>query len=111
MSGRFELWLFALQRLSAMVLAPLVLIHLVTMIYAVQGGLSASEILARTQGNALWATLYVIFIVAVSVHGSIGLRTILREMTPLRGAMASVVAAVFCVAVLVLGYRAVGAIT
>lgn len=111
MTGRLELWLFALQRLSAMVLAPLVLIHLVTMIYAVQGGLSASEILSRTQGNAAWAVLYGLFIVAVSVHGAIGLRTILREMTPVRGAAASVVAAVFCIGVLTLGYRAVGAIT
>ena len=73
MSGRLELWMFALQRLSAMVLAPLVLIHLGTMIYAVQGGLSASEILSRTQANAIWPVLYGIFIVAVAVHGAIGL--------------------------------------
>lgn len=111
MTGRLELWLFALQRLSAMVLAPLVLIHLVTMIYAVQGGLSASEILSRTQGNALWGTLYSVFIVAVAIHGAIGLRTILREMTPVRGAAASVVAAAFFIAILTLGYRAVEAIT
>jgi fumarate reductase subunit C len=94
-----------------MVLAPLVLVHLVTMIYAVQGGLSASEILARTQGNALWATIYGVFIVAVAVHGAIGLRTIIREMTPLRGMSASAIGFAFCVAVLALGFRAVGAIT
>lgn len=111
MSGRLELWLFALQRISAMILAPLVLVHLVTMIYAVQGGLSASEILSRTQGSTIWALVYGLFIVAVAVHGAIGLRTIVREMTPWRGTGASAVAVFFCVTVLVLGFRAVGAIT
>ena len=110
MSGRFELWLFVLQRLSAMVLAPLVLVHLGTMIYAVQGGLSAAEILNRTQSNALWPVLYGVFIVAVAIHGAIGLRTIVREMTPLRGTGANAVAALFCFLVLALGYRAVGVI-
>ena len=111
MSGRLEIWLFALQRLSAMVLAPLVFVHLATMIYAVRGGLSASEILARTQGSLLWATVYGVFIVAVAVHGAIGLRTIIREMTPVRDAGAGGVAILFCIAVLALGFRAVAAIT
>ena len=110
MSGRLELWLFVLQRLSAMVLAPLVLIHLVTMIYAVQGGLSAAEILSRTQANAIWPVLYGLFIVAVAIHGAIGLRSLLREMTPLRDKGAGAVAVAFCALVLILGYRAVGAI-
>lgn len=106
-----ELWFFALQRISAMVLAPLVLVHLVTMIYAVQGGLSASEILSRTQGSAVWGTLYGLFVVVAAIHGAIGLRTIVREMTPLRGGGATTVGVIFALAVLLLGYRAVGAIT
>ncbi len=110
MSGRLEIWLFTLQRLSAMVLAPLVILHLATMIYAVQGGLSASEILARTQGSVLWGTLYGIFIVAVAVHGAIGLRTIVREMTRIQGAGASAVAVLFCAGVLTLGFGAVEAL-
>ena len=110
MSGRLEIWLFVFQRLSAIVLAPLVLVHLVTMIYAVQGGLSAAEILSRTQSNAIWPVLYGIFIVAVAIHGAIGLRTILREMTPLQDKGSGVIAVVFCALVLILGYRAVGAI-
>ncbi len=111
MSGRFELWLFALQRLSAMVLAPLVLVHLGTMMYAVQDGLSASEILARTQANLLWPILYGIFVAAAALHGAIGLRTIIREMTPWRRTGANAVSALFCIAVLVLGIGAVGAIS
>ena len=110
MSGRGEVWLFAAQRLSAMILAPLVLLHLATMIYAVQEGLSAAEILARTRGSVFWGGLYALFIAAASVHGAIGLRAILRELTPLRGAGASLVAMLFCVAVLALGWRAVAAI-
>ena len=46
-----------LQRLSAMVLAPLVVVHLGTMIYAIQDGLSAAEILSRTKGSYFWGTL------------------------------------------------------
>jgi len=109
MSGRLEVWLFASQRLSAMILAPLVLLHLATMIYAVQDGLSAAEILGRTRGSVFWGGLYALFIAAASVHGAIGLRAVLREWTPLRGA--GVVAMAFCVAILALGWRAVAAIT
>ncbi len=110
MSGRLELWLFALQRISAMILAPLVLLHLGTMIYAVQGGLSAAEILSRTQANVIWPILYGLFILAVAVHGAIGLRTILREMTPLLDTTASAIAVLFCLLVLFLGFNAVEAI-
>ena len=110
MSGRLELWLFAAQRLSAMVLAPLVLLHLATMIYAVQDGLSAAEILARTQGSIFWGGMYGLFILAASVHGAIGLRAILREMTPLRGGGANLAAAGFLAAILALGWRAVATI-
>lgn len=71
--------LYMLQRLSAMVMAPLVLGHIAVMIYAIQGGLSASEILGRTQGSLLWALFYGTFVAAVSVHAAIGLRVILAE--------------------------------
>ncbi len=110
MSGRLELWLFAAQRLSALVLAPLVLLHLATMIYAVQDGLSAAEILARTRGSIFWGGMYGLFILAASVHGAIGLRSILREMTPLRGAGATLAALAFMAVVLAIGWRAVAAI-
>ncbi len=111
MSARLELWLFIAQRLSAMVLAPLVLVHIATMIYAIHGGLTAAEILSRTEGSVFWAGFYGLFVVAAAVHGSIGLRTILGEMTPLRNTTRTLLALVFAVAVLVLGVRAVGALT
>ena len=50
--------LYMLQRITALLMAPLVLGHLAMMIYAVQGGLSAAEILGRTQGSILWFLFY-----------------------------------------------------
>ena len=44
-----RLWYW--QRMSAMVLAICVVVHIVTIIYAVRGGLTAAEILSRTRGS------------------------------------------------------------
>ena len=43
--------LYMLQRITALVMAPLVVLHLAVMIYAIHGGVSAGEILGRTQGS------------------------------------------------------------
>ena len=48
-----EFRLYLLQRLSALIMAPLVIGHIAVMIYAIQGGLTAAEILGRTQGSLL----------------------------------------------------------
>ena len=71
--------LYLLQRLSAVVMVPLVLVHVAVMVYATQGGLSAAEILGRTQGSVVWAAFYGLFVAAVAVHGAIGLRAIAFE--------------------------------
>ncbi len=71
--------LYLLQRLSALVMAPLVLGHLAVMIYAVQNGLSAGEILERTRGSLWWGAFYGLFVAAVSVHAAIGLRVVTNE--------------------------------
>ena len=111
MTARLEVWLFIAQRASAAVLAPLVLVHLATVIYAVQGGLSAAEILARTRDGPWWAGLYGLFVAAAAVHGAIGLRTVVREMTPWSGPGLDAAAALFGIGVLVLGFQAVAAVT
>lgn len=111
MTGRLELWLYMVQRFSAMLMAPLIIVHLVTIVYAIQGGLSASEILGRTQGSVFWMLFYGLFVIAASVHGAIGLRNILREMTPWRGRSLDFSAAGFALVVLLLGLNAVGAVT
>ena len=77
---------YMLQRITALLMAPLVIGHLAVMIYAVQGGLSAAEILGRTQGSLAWFLFYGTFVVAVAVHGAIGLRVIVHEWGGLKGA-------------------------
>lgn len=72
-----RLWYW--QRVSAMVLALCVLVHLGTIIYAVRGGLSAGEILARTRGSFAFGAFYVVFLAACAVHVPIGLAAILEE--------------------------------
>ncbi len=71
--------LYMAQRLSAMLMVPLVLGHLAVMVYAAQGGMSGAEILARTQGSVAWFLFYSAFAVAVAVHAAIGLRVIVHE--------------------------------
>lgn len=80
-----NLRLYMLQRITALMMAPLVLGHLGVMIYAIQGGLSAAEILGRTQGSLVWFLFYGLFVVAVAIHGAIGLRTIAHEWAGLHG--------------------------
>jgi fumarate reductase subunit C len=102
--------LYLLQRASALVLAPLVLIHLAVILLAVQDGLSAAEILGRTRGSVLWGGFYGLFVVAAAVHGPIGLRTVIREMTPWRGRILDLGMALFGLLLLALGLRAVAAV-
>jgi fumarate reductase subunit C len=84
-SYRTESLLWLLQRASAAVLALCVIVHLLTIIYAVQGGLTAAEILARTRGNVAWLGFYSLFVLAVTVHVPIGLRPVLGEWLGWRG--------------------------
>ena len=106
MSARAETWLWIAQRAAALVLALAVAIHLATIIYAVRHGLSAAAILARTQGNFAWLAFYLVFAAAASVHGGIGLRTIIRETTRCRGAGLDLAILVFGAALMLAGWRA-----
>ena len=105
-----EACLFALQRLTAMVMAPFVLVHVGLVIYAVRGGLTAGEILSRTQGNWFWIVFYGLFVLSVSVHVPIGMRNILIEWLRLGRGAASVVGLAFGLGLLILGVRAVAAV-
>jgi fumarate reductase subunit C len=86
MYTRAQVLLWTAQRASAAVLAVCVVIHLVTIIYAVRNGLSAAEILGRTRGSYAWAGFYAIFVAAAAVHAPIGLRSVLAETFNWRGA-------------------------
>jgi fumarate reductase subunit C len=103
--------LWIAQRATAAVLALCVVAHLATMVFAVRGGLTASEILARTRGNAAWAAFYGVFVLAVAIHAPIGLRTVAGEWLQWRGRAADVCCVALGVLLLALGWRAVAAVT
>lgn len=103
--------LFMLQRVTALVMAPLVLGHLAVMVYAIRGGLSTGAILSRTQGSLPWALFYGTFVVAVSIHAAIGVRVIAAEVLHVRGVFLNVVSWALCTFLLFTGLRAVLAVT
>ncbi|MBD3664716.1 succinate dehydrogenase [Sulfitobacter aestuariivivens] len=103
--------LYMAQRITALLMAPLVLGHLAVMIYAIQGGLTAAEILGRTQGSGVWFLFYGTFVLAVSVHGAIGLRVIAHEWGGLRGVVLEGVMWGAGLGLFALGARAVWAVT
>jgi fumarate reductase subunit C len=103
-----RLWLA--QRVTAMVLAFCVVVHLATIVYAVRGGLSAAEILERTRGSIAWAAFYVVFVLAIAIHGAIGLRTVAAEWLGFRGDAAEVAITLVGLALTLMGLRAVVAV-
>lgn len=105
-----EARLYVLQRLSAVLMAPLVIVHLMTILYAVRGGLSAEEILARTEGVTIWTIFYGMFVLAVSIHAPLGLRKILVEWAGLPRPWASRLALIFFAGFFIAGGRAVLAV-
>ena len=107
MSVRSQTLLWMMQRASAAVLGVCVLVHLATMIYAVRGGLSAAEILSRTKGNAGWLAFYTVFVLAVTVHAPIGLRSVLAEWFGWRGASRDLFLVALAMLLAGLGMRAV----
>ena len=111
MSARGETRLWLAQRASAAVLALCVAVHLVTMVAAVRGGLTATEMLERTHDSVAWPAFYGLFVVAVSVHAPIGLRTGVSEWLGWRGRGADAACAIVALLMLFLGGRAIAAVT
>jgi fumarate reductase subunit C len=105
-SALLQARLWYAQRISAMVLGLCVAIHLFIMFYAIRGGLTAGEILGRTQGNWLFAIFYEVFVLACLVHAPIGLANILRENFP-RSSGLIILPWVLAALILVLGTSAV----
>ena len=103
--------LYLLQRITALLMAPFVIVHIGVMIYAVQGGLSAGEILSRTQGSLLWMLFYGGFVLAAGIHGAIGLRTILFEWLGLKGLFLTLLSWGIGALLIFMGMNAVIAVT
>jgi fumarate reductase subunit C len=110
LSLRTQVLLWAAQRASAAVLAICVLVHLFTIIYAVRNGLTAAEILSRTNGSSAWAIFYGVFVAAVAVHAPIGLRNVLAETIQWRGRSLDLAMLIVAVAIAICGARAIYAV-
>ena len=105
-----EMKLFLLQRLTAMIMVPFIFVHIGVIIYAVRGGLSAAEILGRTQGNGWWIAFYTLFVISASIHAPIGIRKVLREWVGLSYSVLNLLALALGLLFLVLGLRSVVAV-
>ena len=102
--------LYILQRATALVMAPLVLAHLVLIFYATRRGLSAAEILGRTQGSIGWGLFYALFVLAAAIHGAIGVRAVAAEWAGLAGVRLEALMWLVGLLLAALGLRAVAAV-
>ena len=107
---RREVALWVTQRATAAVLGFCVLVHLVTIVYAVRNGLSGAEILGRTRGSLGWGAFYSVFVIAAALHGAIGLRNVASEWLRIRGEALEVGMTFVGFALAVMGLRAVYAV-
>lgn len=103
--------LYVLQRLTAALMAPLILAHVVLIFYASAKGLSAADILGRTRGSFGWGAYYGLFVLLASVHAAIGVRVVMSEWTPLNPRSLDFAMWGFGALLLALGLRAVAAVT
>jgi fumarate reductase subunit C len=106
MTIRLYLW----QRATAALMMPLVVVHIAVIFYATRNGMTAADILSRTHRSIVWASYYGLFVAAVSIHASIGVRNVLTEWSPLTDRRAGLLAIVFGLLLAALGTRAVFAV-
>lgn len=106
-TARLESRLWLAQRLSAIVLAVCVLVHLITIVLAVRGGLSAPEILGRLRASPMWLAFYLVFVASVAVHAPLGLRAIVAEWLGWRGRFLNAGIFMAGTVLLALGLRAI----
>ena len=102
--------LYILQRATAMLMVPLILVHLAVIFYATRQDLTAADVLSRTRGSFVWALFYGTFVLAAAIHAAIGVRTVLIEWTALGAREVDLAAAALGVLLLGLGLRAVAAV-
>ena len=105
-----EMRLYIVQRATAVAMVPFILLHVAVIFYAISQQLTANEILSRTGGSIGWGLFYGVFVLLASVHGAIGLRSVMREWTSLDRAACDIVAIAIAVVLIILGLRAVVAV-
>jgi fumarate reductase subunit C len=106
MNVRLYVW----QRGTAALMVPLVLVHIAVIFYATRQQMTAADILSRTHGSVAWASYYALFVAAVSIHASIGVRNVLAEWLPITERRAGQAAIVFGVLLALLGAHAIFAL-
>jgi fumarate reductase subunit C len=106
-----EARLYVLQRLTAVIMAPMVIGHLATILYATRAELTAESILARVQSSPWLVVFYTAFVVMVAIHAPLGLRKILIEWGRIRMRTANAISLVLFLAFLGMGLRGVWALT
>jgi fumarate reductase subunit C len=102
--------LYVLQRATATLMVPLVLVHIAVIFYATRQQMTAADILSRTHSSVAWASYYALFVAAVSIHASIGVRNVLAEWSRLTERRAGQIAIVFGVVLAFLGAHAIFAL-
>jgi fumarate reductase subunit C len=102
--------LYILQRATAVLMVPLILVHIAVIFYATRRGLSAADILGRTRGSITWAAYYGLFVLAAAIHAGIGVRTVAIEWGGLRTRSADAVMWGTGLILFTLGMRAVIAV-
>jgi len=85
-------------------------IHLITIMIAVQGELTVAEIVARVRNHLVWGVLYGIFIFTAILHATIGLRNIISEMSNLNEKLIGIMVSLYALSSLLLGFFALRAI-
>ena len=106
MNARLYLW----QRATATIMAPMILVHIGIIFYAMRKQLTAADIFSRTQGSVGWGAFYTLFVVLASIHAAIGCRTVIIEWAGLGRRQADRWAMVIGLVLLALGLRAVAAV-
>jgi fumarate reductase subunit C len=102
--------LFIAQRLTALVLAPMVAVHLIGIVYAIHGELTMASILGRTKGSVLLGAFYCLFVLMAAIHSSIGLRNVLTEWTSINSRAIAWAMSLLGVLLIAIGLRAVAAV-
>jgi fumarate reductase subunit C len=102
--------LYVWQRLTAALMAPLVIVHVAVIFYASRKGLSAADILARTRGSFMWASFYCAFVLAASIHAAIGVREVCVEWSSFTERQSGILGTLLGCSLLLLGLRAVAAV-
>jgi fumarate reductase subunit C len=103
-----SLTLYVWQRLTAAIMTPMIVVHIAVIFYATRHGVTAADILGRVRGNIGWGAFYTVFVMAASIHATVGIRNVLTEWSRLDNRRALITASGFGVVLLGLGLRAVG---